>query len=65
MRSRAPWFPLPALALLALLVSATTCRHVTPLPADALTELASLDQFRQAFNADVHRARLVVLLSPT
>jgi hypothetical protein len=65
MRSRAPWLPLPALALLALVVSATTCRQVAPLPADALTELASLDQFRAVFNADAHRARLLVLLAPT
>ena len=65
MRRRGPWFLLPALALLALLASAAACRQVTPLPADALMELASLDQFRQAFNAEAHRARLLVLLSPT
>jgi hypothetical protein len=65
MRRRRPLFLFPAVALLTLLGSAAACRQVTPLPADALTELASLDQFRQAFNAEAHRARLLVLLSPT
>jgi hypothetical protein len=51
------------LALLVLL--AASCRQVTPLPADALTDLATLDQFRTTFNADSHRPRLLVLLSPT
>ncbi len=51
------------LALLVLL--AASCRQVTPLPADALTDLATLDQFRATFNAESHRPRLLVLLSPT
>lgn len=54
------------LALLALLaLPASSCRQVTPLPAEALTDLATLDQFRAAFNAEANRPRLLVLLSPT
>ena len=51
------------LTLLVLLTA--SCRQVTPLPADALTDLATLDQFRAAFNAESDRPRLLVLLSPT
>ena len=56
---------------LAILVTAVAiaasggCRKVTPLPATALSDLASLDDFRAAFNAERDRARLLVLLSPT
>jgi hypothetical protein len=49
--------------LLALI--AGSCRQVTPLPAEALTNLATLDQFRATFNAESHRPRLLILLSPT
>ena len=41
------------------------CRQVTPLPADALQDIQSLEQFHAAFNGDVNRPRLLVLLSPT
>lgn len=53
-----------AACALALLI-ASSCRQVAPLPADALTDLASLDQFRAAFNAETRRPHLLVLLSPT
>ena len=59
----APLAPLALVASLALL--APSCRQVPPLPAAALTDLATLDQFRESFNADVGRPRLLVLLSPT
>lgn len=59
----APLAPLASLALLALLVS--SCRQVTPLPAEALTDITTLDEFRAAFNAAANRPRLVVLLAPT
>jgi hypothetical protein len=55
--------PLALLALLALPVS--SCRQVTPLPAEALTDITTLDQFRATFNAEVSRHRLLLLLSPT
>ena len=55
-----------ALAVFALAVlAASSCRQVSPLPADALTDVASLDQFRAAFNAETRRPHLLVLLSPT
>ena len=60
MRRLARFFPLALLAMLA-----SSCRQVTPLPPAALTDLATLDQFRATFNADAHRARLLVLLAPT
>jgi hypothetical protein len=60
---RAFLVPLTLLAPLALFAS--SCRQVAPLPAEALTDLASLDEFRASFNAQVHRPRLLVLLSPT
>jgi hypothetical protein len=41
------------------------CRQVTPLPADALQDIQSLEQFHAAFNGEVNRPRLLVLLSPT
>jgi len=54
------------LALLApLALFASSSRQVAPLPAEALTDLATLDQFRATFNAEAHRPRLLVLLSPT
>lgn len=53
------------LLLMALLVASASCRRVTPLPLSALTDITSLDDFRQAFNADRGRARLLVLLAPT
>ena len=53
-------------ALLAWAMLATPgCRRVEPLPPEALHDLASLDQFRAAFNRDVRHPRLIVLLSPT
>jgi hypothetical protein len=54
---------LAPLALLALLGS--SCRQVTPLPAEALTDITTLDQFRATFNAEANRHRLLMLLSPT
>jgi hypothetical protein len=42
-----------------------SCRQVTPLPESALRDLTSIDQFRDAFNADASRPRLLVILSPT
>jgi len=58
--------PVARLALLALLaLQASSCRHVTPLPAEALTDITTLDQFRATFNAEANRHRLLVLLSPT
>lgn len=53
------------LVLVLLLVLAASCRHVEPLPAEALHDLESLDAFKQSFNAAADRHRLVVLLSPT
>ncbi len=55
--------PLALVAILAL--GAASCRQVLPLPASALVDVTTLDQFRAAFNAEVHRPRLLVLLSPT
>jgi hypothetical protein len=63
MRRLARSLPLAPLALLALLAS--SCRQVAPLPPDALTDVATLDQFRATFNAEAHRPRLLLLLSPT
>ena len=54
---------LATLALLALLAS--SCRQVAPLPAEALVDVATLDQFRETFNAHADKARLLVLLAPT
>jgi hypothetical protein len=54
---------LATFALLALL--AWSCRQVPPLPAEALVDVATLDQFRETFNAQVDKARLLVLLAPT
>lgn len=51
--------------MLVVALAAGSCRQVTPLPADALHDIQSLDQFREAFNRDVHRPRLLVLLAPT
>ena len=48
-----------------LLLAASSCRRVPPLPPSALADLATLDQFRATFNAQKHRPRLLVLLSPT
>jgi hypothetical protein len=53
-----------ALWLIAILF-VTSCRQVAPLPESALRDLASIDQFRAAFNADVAQPRLVVIVSPT
>jgi hypothetical protein len=38
---------------------------VAPLPESALRDLTSIDQFRDAFNADAARPRLLVIVSPT
>jgi hypothetical protein len=51
-------------ALIVVLVLAA-CRQVPPLPESALHDLASIDQFRDAFNADAGRTRLLVIVSPT
>lgn len=54
------------LAFLAVLsLAASACRQVPLLPASALVDVATLDQFRTTFNAEIHRPRLLVLLSPT
>ena len=57
--------PLVLLAFLAVITLASSCRQVPPLPASALLDVETLDQFRTTFNAEVHRPRLLVLLSPT
>ena len=55
-----------ALALSTVLAwSGLSCRQVDPLPAEALVDVATLDQFRETFNAQVDKARLLVLLAPT
>jgi hypothetical protein len=55
-----------ALALSALLAwPAVSCRQVSPLPPEALVDVWTLDQFREIFNAQVDKARLLVLLAPT
>jgi hypothetical protein len=54
-----------AASLIAGLVLLVACRQVPPLPETALRDLTSIDQFRAAFNADVDRARLLVIASPT
>jgi len=46
-------------------LSGPGCRNVTPLPAEALQDIQSLEQFQDAFNRDVNRPRLLVLLAPT
>lgn len=57
---------LVSLAFFAVItIAASSCRQVPPLPASALVDVTTLDQFRTTFNAEVHRARLLVLLSPT
>jgi hypothetical protein len=53
-----------ALVAIVCLVLAS-CRQVPPLPETALRDLTSIDQFRAAFNADVKRPRLLVIVSPT
>jgi hypothetical protein len=50
--------------VVALLVVAA-CRQVTPLPAEALEDLHSLDALRVWFNGASDKPRLLVLLSPT
>jgi hypothetical protein len=42
-----------------------SCRQVAPLPESALHDLTSIAQFRDAFNADASRSRLLVIVSPT
>jgi hypothetical protein len=56
---------IPALVGLIVCLVLVACRQVPPLPESALHDLTSLDQFRQAFNADADRARLLVIISPT
>jgi hypothetical protein len=63
MRRFIRFLPLAPLALLAMLAS--SCRQVVPLPPEALTDVATLDQFRATFNVEAHRPRLLLLLSPT
>ena len=66
MRNAARLRLLALLSLLALLaLPASSCRQVTPLPPEALTDITTLDQFRATFNAEANRHRLLVLLSPT
>jgi hypothetical protein len=48
-----------------LIASIGSCGRTASLPASALHDVGSLDQFRAAFNAEVNRPRLVVVLSPT
>jgi hypothetical protein len=52
-------------ALLLASVLGASCRQGPALPASALHDLASLDQFRVAFNAEASRPRLIVVLAPT
>jgi hypothetical protein len=54
-----------ALVGLIVCLALAACRQVPPLPDSALHDLTSLDQFRQAFNADTDRARLLVIVAPT
>jgi hypothetical protein len=53
------------LVALIVCVALASCRQVAPLPESALRDLTSIDQFRDAFNADAARARLLVIVSPT
>jgi len=48
-----------------LLLGLSACRQVAPLPESALKDLTSVDQFSRAFNADLNRPRLLVIVSPT
>jgi len=54
-----------ALGVLLIASAIASCGRTPSLPASALHDVGSLDQFRAAFNADVNRPRLVVVLSPT
>lgn len=54
-----------AVSFVLLVLLAASCRQVQPLPPEALQDLDSLAQFREAFNAGADEHRLVVLLSPT
>ena len=45
--------------------SRRSCRQVAPLPAEALVDVATLDQFRETFNAHVDKARLLCCSAPT
>ena len=54
-----------ALGVLLIASAIASCGRTPSLPASALHDIRSLDQFRAAFNADVSRPRLVVVLSPT
>ena len=65
MRDAARLRLLALLSLLALVALPASCRQVTPLPAEALTDITTLDEFRAMFNAEASRHRLLVLLSPT
>jgi hypothetical protein len=61
---RSPAPRLLGVLLLACAIAAS-CRPTPALPASALHDIGSLDQFRVAFNADMNRSRLVVVLAPT
>jgi hypothetical protein len=50
-------------ALIGLVLA--SCRQVAPLPESALRDLTSIDQFRDAFNADASRPRLLLIVAPT
>jgi hypothetical protein len=54
-----------ALGVLLVASAIASCGRTPSLPPSALHDLDSLDQFRAAFNSDVNRPRLVVVLSPT
>jgi len=53
------------LGVLLIAFAIASCGGAPALPSSALHDVGSLDQFRAAFNADVNRPRLVVVLSPT
>jgi hypothetical protein len=54
-----------ALGVLLIAAAIASCGRSPSLPASALHDVGSLDQFRAAFNADVNRPRLIIVLSPT
>ena len=51
------------MALIGLVLA--SCRQVGPLPESALRDLTSIDQFRDAFNAEASRPRLLLIVAPT
>ncbi len=56
---------LTAILLAAALIVESPVFHKTPPPGIHLTDLHSIAQFQQLFNADTGTPRLVLILSPT